>query len=206
METVKSSEALESQILEDARAKARRVLESADRECAAIRADWDRKAAEEVRRLEAAGAARMDAMRQELASSLPLENMRSRLSFIQKAVTGAMKELFDSLSHADLTRIIGAQLARVAAPFTGDTVLAWASDIEVDAARSILTESLPGTRVTEIKNLPAEAARESGKGIILESTDGSKRYRGTLSEVAALLLEDNRGELVAALFGKDEQQ
>jgi V/A-type H+/Na+-transporting ATPase subunit E len=203
METVKSSEALESQILEDARAKARRILESADRECAAIRADWDRKAAEEARKLDAAGAARMEAMRQELASSLPLENMRARLSFIQKAVSDAMKELFDALSPADLARIIGGQLARVAAPFKGDTVTAWASDIDAEAARKIINESLPETRVAEVKRLPAEAAEESGKGLILESTDGSKRFRGTLNEVAALLLEDDREELVTALFGKD---
>jgi vacuolar-type H+-ATPase subunit E/Vma4 len=203
METVKSSETLESQILEDARTKARRVLENADRECAAIRAEWERKGAEEIRRLEAAGAARMEAMRQELASSLPLENMRSRLSFIQKAVAGSMKELFDSMTPDDLSRIIGGQLARVAVPFTGDTVTAWAAGIDVEAARKILRESLPSTRVAEVKSLPAEAVRQSGKGIILESTDGSKRYRGTLNEVEALLLEENREELVTALFGKD---
>lgn len=206
METVKSSDALESQILEDARGKARRILESADRECAAIRAEGDRKRTEEERKLDAGRDARIAALSQELASSLPLDNMRARLAFIQEAVSGALKDLFDSLSARDLARIIGRQLAKAAAPFKDARVVAWHSGISADEARRIIRENMPGVVVEEAKPLPADAARESGKGIVLESTDGSRRYRGTLNELAGLLLEEYREELVTALFGKDVQK
>jgi vacuolar-type H+-ATPase subunit E/Vma4 len=205
METVKSSEALESQILEDARAKARRLLEHADRECAAIRADWERKDAEELGRMEAAARARAQAMRQELASSLPLENMRSRLSHIQDAVTAALKALFDSLSGADLAAVIGGQLSRVAGPFAGEKVTVWTAGITADDARRLLAQSMPSTVVADVKPLSEDAARESGKGVVIESVNGAKRYRGTLAEVSAMLLEEHREELVTALFGKDVQ-
>ena len=53
METVRTSEVLESQILEDARGKAKRLLDSADKECAAIRAEAERLAEDESDRAEA---------------------------------------------------------------------------------------------------------------------------------------------------------
>ena len=81
METVKTSEVLESQILDDARAKAARILEAADKECAAIRADWDRRGSDEVRRLEAVRASRIAALRQDLEALLPLDFLRSRSGF-----------------------------------------------------------------------------------------------------------------------------
>ena len=49
MEILRTSDAMESQILEDARNKARRLLEAADKECSAVRAEWQRTLQEESR-------------------------------------------------------------------------------------------------------------------------------------------------------------
>jgi vacuolar-type H+-ATPase subunit E/Vma4 len=203
MEIVKTSEALESQILDDARVKARKVLESADKECVAVRAEWDRRNKEEADRLDAAREAQCAALRQELVSSLPLDFMRTRLSFIQEAVSTALKDLFDSLSPADLSRIIGARLAKAAFAFKGARVAVEFAGMDAELAKRIVRDSLPGVTVETVNPMDEELAAQAGKGVILRTADSARRYRGTLSELASLLLEEHREELVTALFGKD---
>ncbi len=206
METVKTSEVLESQIIEDARAKARRIREAADKECAAIRALAESHRSAEIRRLSASRDARIALLRQELATSLPLEYMRLRLRFVQEGVAGALKGFFASLSAAERARIIGGQLARAASAFDGARVNVWCSGITEEEARAIVRDALPSVSVGATKSLTAEAAAETGTGIVLESTDGSTRYRGSLAEVSVFLLEEYREEIATALFGKDVHQ
>jgi vacuolar-type H+-ATPase subunit E/Vma4 len=206
MEILRTSEAMESQILEDARNKARRLLEAADKECGAVRAEWQRTLQEETDRLDAARDARLGALRQELASALPLEYLRARLVFIQDAVTGALRNLFEGLSSLELDRIVGQMLTRAADSFKGTRVAVSFAGMSADAARRIVQESIPQTVVEDVKMLPEEAAALAGKGVILETTDGSRRYRGTLNELTGLLLEERREELMIALFGKEMRE
>jgi vacuolar-type H+-ATPase subunit E/Vma4 len=197
---------MESQVLEDARNKARRLLEAADKECGAVRVEWQRTLQKETERLDAARDDRLEALRQELASSLPLEYLRARLVFIQEAVTGGLRAFFEGLSSLELDRIVGQMLARAADSFKGARVVVSYAGIGADAARRIVQESIPGVIVAEVKALPEDAAALAGKGVILETADGSTRCRGTLSELTGLLLEEHREELMTALFGKDVEK
>jgi vacuolar-type H+-ATPase subunit E/Vma4 len=206
MEILRTSDAMESQILEDTRNRARRLLEAADTECNALRVEWQRTLQEETEHLDAAREARLVALRQELASSLPLEYLRTRLVFIQEAVGSALRDLFDGLSSHELDRIVGQMLTRAADAFKGARVAISFTGMSADAARRIVQESIPGAIVENVTQLPEEAVGMAGKGIILETVDGSRRYRGTLNELTGLLLEENREELMIALFGKDVQR
>ena len=203
METVRTSEVLESQILEDARAKAKRLLESADKECAAIRAEADRRDADENRRLEAVRDARLAALRSDHEAALPLDFMRARLEFLQKAVSAAMEEMFASLSAEEMHRVIGRQVSRGAFAFSGQALVVKCSRITEQDARRIVTANVTGATVQAVKALPPDEAAEAGTGLIVETVDGSRRFRATLRELSALLLEEHREELVTALLGKD---
>ncbi len=206
MEILRTSEAMESQILDDARNKARRLLEAADNECSAVRSEWQRTLQEETRRLEAARDGRLSALRQELASSLPLEYLRTRLVFVQEAVTNALRDLFEGLSSLELDRIIGQMLSRAADSFKGARTAVFFAGIGADTARRIVQQSIPEAVVEKVTMLPEEEAALAGKGIVLETIDRSRRYRGTLNELTGLLLEEHREELMTALFGKDVQK
>jgi len=201
MEVLKTSDELESQILDDARAKARRLLEAADKECAKIRAEWDAKDRQEAERLDSVRDARIAAVRQELAASLPLDFMRTRLAFIQEAITRALKELFDSMATDALNRILGLVLARAAFAFKGAKVVVFAAGMSPEAARRLVQDTIEGATVTEVKALSGEEAAD--KGVVLQSADQKRRYRCTLRELTSLLLEEHRGELMTALLGKD---
>jgi vacuolar-type H+-ATPase subunit E/Vma4 len=206
MEIVRSSEALESQIVEDARAKSRRILDAADKECASVRADWEKRSAEDERRLDASRDAQCAALRQELGASLPLDFMRTRLSFTQEAVDKALKELFDTLSDAEVRKILSGTLSRVKSAFSGAHVTVEHAGIDADLARRIVQEGLPGVTVDSVTALAGESAAEAGRGVIVKTADGRRRFRGTLNEVASVLLEENREQLVTALFGKDVER
>ena len=206
MEILRTSDAMESQILDDAKNKARRLLEAADKECSAVRVEWQQHAAGG----DASGSnsvrdGRVAALRQELASSLPLEYLRAKLVFIQDAVAGALRDLFEGLSGADLDRIVGQMLARAADAFKGARVAVSFAGMSADAARRVVQQSIPGAIVDGVTMLADEAAALSGKGVILETADRSTRYRGTLNELSGLLLEEHREELMTALFGSDMQ-
>jgi vacuolar-type H+-ATPase subunit E/Vma4 len=201
MEVLKTSDALESQILEDARGKARRILEAADRECARIRAEWDVKDRQEAQRVDAGRDAKIAALRQELSSSLPLDFMRTRLAFIQETITKALAELFDTLPPAELERTLGRVLSRAAFAFTGAPVVVLSAGMTPEAARRLVQAGLPGAAVAEVKPLTGDEAAD--KGVVLQSADGSRRFRCTLKELTSLLLEEYREELMTALLGKD---
>ena len=207
METVKTSEALESQIMEDARGKSRHILESADKECARIRAEGDKRAATEKAALEAKRDARIAALRQELVSTLPLDFMRARLSFIQGALSQALTSLVSSLSNAECARIIGGQMALCAEAFGSARVVITYAGLTAEEARALVGGSLPGVTIDTVKlqgDDPSGLA--AARGVIVETTDRGKRYRGTMDEMTHSLLEEYREQLVTALFGKDVTQ
>jgi vacuolar-type H+-ATPase subunit E/Vma4 len=201
METLTGSEALESQILEDARAKAHRILEAADRECAAIRADGERRQRQEAERLDAACNVRIDGLRQELAAALPLDFMRTKLSYIHDAVRKAFQELLGALPDDEAARLIGRGIRKAAYAFEGYELVVAASGMSGAEARRIVGESVPGAVIREVREAAADGL--GGKGIVLETSNGRRRYRATLQELSDYLLSEARQELVTALMGKD---
>jgi vacuolar-type H+-ATPase subunit E/Vma4 len=205
METVKTSEALEAQILEDARGKARRLLEAAQKECAFIRAEADRRDQEEVRRLQGVRDARLAAMRSDLEASVPLDVKRLRLEFFQKSVNKALEDLFASLDSRERARVIGGLVARAASAFINQRLVVGCSGVEPQEARRIIAANVAGAQVQDAAPLAPEEAADAGTGLIVETADRSRRLRATLKELTAQLLEEHREELVKALFGKDVQ-
>jgi V/A-type H+-transporting ATPase subunit E len=209
MEVLKTSETLEKQILEDARKKASRVLEGAEREIASIRAEWEAKADKEKQRLEAECDAKIAALRREIASSLPLDFMRTRLASIERTLSGALAEVFNGMPDEELARVIGLLLGRAASAFRGARLVVTCEGLPSELAGRIVRESIRDAVVEKVTAEPSSqpgGANPSGlprKGIIVATTDGRVRFRGTVKEIAAILMEERREELVTALLGKD---
>ena len=204
MEILKTSEALESQILEDARKKATRILETAEKECAEIREEWERKLEEDTRRMAADLDRGIADLRHKLGTSLPLDFMRRRLAFIQDSVAGALRELLDGMPPMELARIVGLQLRRASTLLADAKIVVFCSGMAAEDARKLVCEHLPAMTIDDVKPLAIDATGAApDKGIVIETTDGRMRYRGTLSEVTALLMGEYREELMTALLGKD---
>jgi vacuolar-type H+-ATPase subunit E/Vma4 len=203
MEMVRNGELLEAQILEDARAKARRIAEAADRECASIRAEGAARLAEEAKRLDEAREARVERLRRELAASLPLDFRRARLAFLQEALDAAVAAWLRALRPADTAAVVKARMAQSAAAFEGRRVHVRRAGLDAEQAREIVAAALPKAVVETVTELTGEEAVRAGTGLVVECVDGSRRLRATFAEITAQLMDEHRGDLAAALFGKD---
>lgn len=210
MEVLKTSDELEKQILEDARKKASRILESTEKECAQIRLEWEKKLQDDARRMEEDNTRRIAALKQELAATLPLDRMRERLSYIEKTLIGKLKECFEGLTAIETAEVFSVLIRRVASIFSGKRITAYVGGIADSEAIKMLTACIPSAVVIGIRPLAEAAAMGTGevilpvaRGLVLESEDKRILYRGTFNELARLLLEEHRDALVESLIGKD---
>jgi vacuolar-type H+-ATPase subunit E/Vma4 len=197
VEVLNTGEELGRQILEDARKKASRMLESVDRECAAIR-DQGRKAVEaELARLRADGDRQIAAMRAELQAALPLDFLRTRLGFIQDTVTASVRSFLAGLSLAELAGILEGRIRKAAGALAGRTVTVRHGALNAELARQTVERAAPGIAISALRPL------DGGKGIEIESDDGRVRFRCTTAELEAELLEEQREELAVAVLGRE---
>ena len=203
MQELRSTDILDKEIQADARKKAERILQKADAECSnileSVEADVE-KAAEIKKDF---FRKKLEAFENDKKASVPLEKQRFEVSFIQNAISENINKYLDALSEDK-------KLELVAGKYDFKTELslnAYVYGFSCDAAKKFLSKKLGNKLLscTETnfgaKALEEDAGLTKPQGIILESEDKTFRCRLTLSEVIEKLLDSNRAELSAALFG-----
>jgi V/A-type H+/Na+-transporting ATPase subunit E len=196
MEVLNTGEELGRQILEDARKKASRLLEAADRECAAVREEGRKATDAESARLAADRDRRLAALRTEMEAALPLDFLRTRLAFIQETVVAALRAFLAGLSTEELAAIIERRVRSASAAFAGRTIAVRRGGIDEARVRALLGRAVPGVGIDAVQEIT------DGRGVEIESTDGRVRFRCTTAELEAEMLEDRREELAVAALGR----
>lgn len=204
MEVLKTGEELERQILEDARKKASRTLEAADKECQKARVELMQALEAEYARIDADGERRIAALRAQLESQLPMDFQRIRLAWVDEAVTGSLRELLARLTQEELGQILGARLREAAGVFAGKPVKVFYAGLDLAVARSTVEEAMPAACIVSLEPRKAASASPPASGLVVESADAKLRYRCTLAELESLLLENHREELAVTLLGREE--
>ena len=207
MQELRSTDILDKEIQADARKKAERMLQKADRDCenllGSLEADLQ-KAAEEKKTF---FDNKLQSFETDRKAVVPLEKERFKVSFIQDAVIQNINKYLEGLSEEK----------RLELPSRGfhfktrveEKVNAQVYGFSQDAAKKFLSQKLGDKLLscTETKFGTAALEEELGlakpQGIILESEDKKFRCRLTLNEVIEKLLDSNRAELSATLFGGD---
>jgi len=197
MEILNTGEELGRQILEDARKKASRMLEAAEKESAGIREAGQRAAEEEVARLLADADRQIAAMRAEMEAALPLDFLRTRLAFIQDTVVAALRAFFEGLSPEDLAGILAGRIRKAAAALAGRTVTVLHGGLNAGLARATVERAAPGVSIKALQPLTG------GRGLEIRSDDDRVRFRCTIAELEAELLEEWREELAVAVLGRE---
>jgi V/A-type H+-transporting ATPase subunit E len=204
VEVLKTSDELERQILEDARKKASRILENTDKECAQIRSEWEAKFREDAGRMDVENARRIAAQEQELAAAMPLDQMRERLSFMEKRLLEELKGCFKAMTAKEIAEVFSVLIRRVSSIFSGKRITVYAGGIGEAEAKRMLADCIPSAAIIGIKPITDIASPlQDPRGLILETEDKKIRYRGTFDELTRILLEEHRDTLVESLFGKD---
>jgi len=197
MEILNTGEELGRQILEDARKKASRLLDAAEKESAGIREAGRRAADEEVARLRADGDRQIAAMRAEMEAALPLDFLRTRLTFIQETVVTALRAFFEGLSPEDLAGILAGRIRKAAGALAGRTVTVLHGGLDAGLARATVERAAPGVSIKALQPLTG------GRGLEMQSDDDRVRFRCTTAELEAELLEERREELAVAVLGRE---
>ncbi len=205
MQELRSTDILDKEIQADARKKAERMLAKADSDCAKLLASVDtdiEKAAEEKKEF---FAHKLDAFEKDRMAVVPLEKERFKVSFIQNAVIQNINKYLEALTEEKRLTLVARNF-----DFNTDRRLnAYVYGFSVSGAKKFLSSKLGDKLLscTETKfgavALEDEIGLANPQGIILESEDKNFRCRLTLSEVIEKLLDTNRAELSATLFGGD---
>jgi V/A-type H+-transporting ATPase subunit E len=212
MEEIISTEALEREILEDARRKADRALRAAEEEASRMAAAGERRAAAAIAEFESAAARKAKLYRAEALGRLPLERSRILAAYVDSRLSQAVLAYLAGLPEEAVAGI-ARRLLLAGVPYLGSGGLrlrhrgigaAAAASLLKDIAASraapgdgVATASVPGAAAVSY-----EAVEDPGlesPGAVAEAMDGSATMRATLDIVAEALLGFRRGELSSAL-------
>ena len=205
MQELRSTDILDKEIQADARKKAERMLAKTDSECekliASVESDIE-KAAEEKQQF---FAHKLEAFEKDRMAVVPLEKERFKVSFIQDAVIQNINKYLEALSEEK-------KLDLVAHDFdfkTERSLNAFVYGFSLSDAKKFLSDKM-GSKLLSVKEtkfgaeiLEEDIGLAKPEGIILESEDNNFRCRLTLNEVIEKLLDTNRADLSATLFGGD---
>lgn len=210
MEELHSTEALDREILEDARKKAFKILKSADESAASSKLSWERKLSKTLDDARKNCGIRAEQGRREIMARLPMDKRRIRAGKIETLLNGVMKDFLASLDRQKILLILERELVQRMGEW--EIQNSAAPSHPKDGSHPVLRYR--GLSADELKRLlqkvfPADLP-EAGEDM-LYNIPGSLpavmidfprvRIIASVDAAASQLLLDKRAELAAALLG-----
>ncbi len=206
MEELRSTDALDNEIRNDARRKAEQILARAEETARSLIDNVKQKVQEEENLAQKNSDERLAIYKKNKEASLPLEKQRYLVLNIHNAVIDAMNEYFDGLKEAerlDVIRILVERSKDLLAGKTFDAVIIGFKKTTADRMlKKVLGKSYASSSTGEAFLIADEAVKGFNRreGIILKSDDGSMVCRFTLDEKIKEILDKYSRELAETLF------
>lgn len=196
MEEIRGTEALEQEILDDARKRAERIVRKAEDDAKSMRAIADKEIEQSLEALRQAYRQKQEKAEQEARSRVPLEKMRLEIQFKAAKLREATETAVSALPSALLARWCIAKLERQGELIRVSSTKIMVHGLDADSLRRI--KALFGD---QSESSLIEDTSMKWRGIIVEPSDRSYRISITENELLDWLLDEKRGELATALFG-----
>lgn len=198
MEELRSTDALDREILEDARRKAEKALRAADQTALEVSASWDKKLAGDIAALERKHAQRIAALRTETFARFPLDQRRVRVQRAEKLLSESMDEFLRSLPRQRKLAVLERELFSRSPELSGDGELAVrAEGLKEAEARAVLARAL-GDCAFSLQCVPGDDEKPS-----LVAERGRTSVRCGIARLGEDLLRENRAGLASALLGPE---
>ena len=207
MEELRSTDALDNEIRNEARKRAGKVLEKAKENAQSLKDGVEKKLADAQAQAEKQSAGRLDLYRKNIDASVPLEKGRYLVSFIYDSVMDAVNAFLEGAGAGKRLEMV-ASLAERSKPFLAGkeleaTVVGFDKSaaekmLEKQFGKSIVSCGTGDSHLLDDESLPGLKLRE---GIILRARDSSISCRLTLDEKLKGILDDKSYELSSTLFG-----
>lgn len=206
MEELRSTDALDNEIRNDARRKTEQILARAEETARSLIDNVKQKVQEEENLAQKNSDERLAIYKKNKEASLPLKKQRYLVLNIHNAVIDAMNEYFDGLKEAerlDVIRILVERSKDLLAGKTFDAVIIGFKKTTADRMlKKVLGKSYASSSTGEAFLIADEAVKGFNRreGIILKSDDGSMVCRFTLDEKIKEILDKYSRELAETLF------
>ena len=196
MEEIRGTEALEREILEDARKRADRIIRKAEENARLLGAQTEQRIKEATAALLSEYQIKKRTAELEMLSRLPLEKARLDILYRDEMLRKALKEALASMNP----RLFGLWCVKR---------LVCQVELVRKSPAKVLVHGLDSETMRDIGALFGqgsdisieEAPTMKVRGLIVEPMDASYRISITENDLLEWLLDEKRGELAAALFG-----
>ncbi len=201
MEEIRSTEALDREILEDARKKADRILKAAEQRLESDKETWKKKTESDLAELERLHVQRVEKHRQEVMARLPLDKRRARAERSERILNGAMEEYLAKLPLEKQLDLLKAELEDRSSYLTPGPVTIAFRALDTETVTRLMKEILPQSPWTVDENLLTDDQKME-KLPLLVVNGGAIRITASLSDLAQDLLLQYRAELATVLLGE----
>lgn len=199
MEEIRGTEALEREILEDARKRADRIIRKAEENARLLGAQTEQRIKEATAALLSEYQIKKRTAELEMLSRLPLEKARLDILYRDEMLRKALKEALASMNP----RLFGLWCVKR---------LVCQVELVRKSPAKVLVHGLDSETMRDIGALFGqgsdisieEASTMKVRGLIVEPMDASYRISITENDLLEWLLDEKRGELAAALFGSSD--
>lgn len=200
MEELHSTEALDREILEDARKRADKILKAAAETIKKREQEWQTWLEQSRSRLKSQYEERLKAAEKEIMSRLPLEKRRFRSLRAETLLKKAMDTYIQGVPRPQILALLAHELEKRLTPLDisgSEEILVFSVGLTQEELEMLLQKSLGAVawRVVE-----GSFTSDSYPSLVLESKGW--RIRLSLQELVEDLLLEKRAELASALLGE----
>ena len=205
MEELRSTAIIDSEILEDSRKKAERILANSKTECEDILKSVESKVADVTKEKTVLYEEKIEAHKRDLLAALPLEQKRYLVEYQEKQLQQAIVEYVQNLSKKEKLTIIKNIVLKYKEYIDGSKITVLVAGFDKIDIEKLLKDELK-TTVLECQDMDSvtvssyETNYGAVEGMVIETEDKSRLFRVFIGELIEQILDNNCYELASTLF------
>lgn len=207
MEELRSTEAIEKEIQDEANAQAKFILEKAERDTTGLRESLKTRVNDFERDAEKTFQKKITEAKLNFEGRIPLEKSRRALLFAERAIIKNINEYLSNLSKETRLSILVSRFSKYKQVFARKKFGACVFGFTAEETKAAFQKN--NVLLLSLKQIPYETVFDEfeqkldlHEGIIVEAEDKSVFCKLTFSEMIGEILKKYRSELVKALFGE----
>lgn len=203
MQELRSTQIVDNEIQVEARKKAEKILKKSEAEAIEILTSVDKAIERTENEKKDFYEKKFNAFKRDLEASVPLENERFKISFIQNQLTENINDYFSKMKDVQILEVVSKSCSFK----VSQNVKAFVYGFDLSAAEKFLSQKLGKNLISCEKTefgkriIEDDCGLTNLKGVILEAEDNSFRIRLTLSQIVSNLMDKEREKMAEILFG-----
>lgn len=203
MQELRSTQIVDNEIQVEARKKAEKILKKSEAEAIEILTSVDKAIERTENEKKDFYEKKFNAFKRDFEASVPLENERFKISFIQNQLTENINDYFSKMKDVQILEVVSKSCSFK----VSQNVKAFVYGFDLSAAEKFLSQKLGKNLISCEKTefgkriIEDDCGLTNLKGVILEAEDNSFRIRLTLSQIVSNLMDKEREKMAEILFG-----